>query len=181
MGKAGAGKDSAMQSLLKYHPNTFHEIISCTSRPMRDYEKDGINYHFLTKEEFFEQINKNRMLEYTCFNNWYYGTCFDNLVEDKINIGVYNPSGVRLLISNPNVEILPIYIDASKKIRLLRQLNREDKPDVDEIIRRYSADELDFADLNDINFQSVLNENIDLIECARRIRCIIGSWTEDIN
>jgi guanylate kinase len=46
----------------------------------------------------------------------------------------------------PEVEVYPIFIEASDKTRLLRQLNREKDPDVKEIVRRFHADEEDFND-----------------------------------
>ena len=51
MGKAGSGKDTLCKALLN-EPEflTARPIVSCTTRPIRDYEKDGIDYHFLTVE-----------------------------------------------------------------------------------------------------------------------------------
>jgi guanylate kinase len=86
------------------------------------------------------------MLEATVFNDWCYGTSIDNLSNDKINIGVFNPEGVGLLRGRDNIKLILIYIEAKDKDRLLRQLNRENDPDVHEIIRRYSTDEMDFAE-----------------------------------
>ncbi len=86
------------------------------------------------------------MLEATVFNDWCYGTSMANLAKDKLNIGVFNPEGVELLRSNSDVNLTLIYIEANDKDRLMRQLMRENNPDVHEIIRRYSADEMDFSE-----------------------------------
>ena len=53
MGKAGSGKDTLCRALLK-EPEFLNAkpIISCTTRPIRDNETDGVDYHFLTNEEF---------------------------------------------------------------------------------------------------------------------------------
>ena len=88
------------------------------------------------------------MLEATCFNDWFYGTSYEALRTDTINIGVFNPAGIEALMSHKDVEVTVFYIYASDKIRLLRQLNRENNPNVSEIIRRFKADEKDFSDLN---------------------------------
>jgi guanylate kinase len=87
------------------------------------------------------------MLEYTVFNNWYYGTSLTQLDENKVNVGVFNPAGISELIDNPNIDLKIIRVMAHKKTRLLRQLHREDNPNVDEIVRRYSTDKTDFSDL----------------------------------
>jgi guanylate kinase len=159
-GKAGAGKDRMMQEVLKVlreeSPEfTINEIVSCTTRPMREGEVNGRNYYFLTHEEFAERLADGTMVEATIFNDWCYGSCLEHMNEDGINIGVYNPEGVAILQSIPDIMVYSIFVDAPDKVRLLRQLNREENPDVKEIIRRFSADEADFSpdNLIDINFQ----------------------------
>ena len=159
-GKAGAGKDRLMQEVLKVLRNespdfTINEIVSCTTRPMREGEVEGKNYYFLTHEEFAERLADGTMVEATIFNDWCYGSCLEHMNEDGINIGVYNPEGVAILQSIPDIMVYSIFVDAPDKVRLLRQLNREENPDVKEIIRRFSADEADFSpdNLIDIRFQ----------------------------
>jgi len=67
-GQSGSGKDTLAKCLIKKATNT-HVIISCTTRPKRDYEQDGIDYHFLTNEEFAEKVLDTSMLEATSFRN----------------------------------------------------------------------------------------------------------------
>ena len=66
--KAGSGKDTILREVVKQSPYV-HEIVSCTTRPPRDGEVDGINYHFLTGEQFGKKVLQNEMLEATCFND----------------------------------------------------------------------------------------------------------------
>jgi guanylate kinase len=101
-GKAGAGKDRMMQEVLKVLREespyfTINEIVSCTTRPMREGEVNGKNYYFLTHEEFAERLANGTMVEATIFNDWCYGSCLEHMNEDGINIGVYNPEGVAIL------------------------------------------------------------------------------------
>lgn len=49
MGKAGAGKDTLLRECLALDPNKLHEIISCTTRPPREGEREGVNYYYLTE------------------------------------------------------------------------------------------------------------------------------------
>ena len=107
------------------------------------------------------------MLEYVQFNNWWYGTGISCLDDSKINIGIFNPSGIKSLINFPEIDLQIYYIHASDKQRLLRQLNREEYPDIKEIIRRYSADEEDFKNINFKNMQILFNETeIDRLKCC---------------
>lgn len=158
MGKAGSGKDSILQELVTNYSNAFSNIVSCTTRPPREGEQDGINYYFLTEEEFLRRVNNGDMLEYTNFNGWYYGSSISELSTDKVNIAIFNPAGIREIMDNPNIELYVYYVRASDKERLLRQLNRENHPDVNEIIRRFSADEEDFKSLEDIPYIELDNE-----------------------
>lgn len=109
------------------------------------------------------------MIESTNFNNWFYGTSFDGLNKEKINIGVFNPAGLRLLKSNSKVDLLVFYVQASDKQRLIRQLNREDDPNVEEIIRRYHADKIDFQSIGVESILLTNNTKEDFEICAERI------------
>ena len=156
IGKAGAGKDTIQQATCKAHPEIFHPIISCTTRPPREGEIDGKNYHFLSINDFTRKVLNREMLEATEFRDWFYGTSIDALVPNKINLGVFNPAGVTALLESPEVNVTVIYVEALDKERLIRYLNREDNPDCAEMCRRYFTDEKDFADL-DFDYYTLVN------------------------
>lgn len=175
MGEAGTGKDTLMQEVLKVHP--FHEIVSCTTRPPREGEVDGVNYHFLTNEEFAAKVLNDEMLEATEFNNWFYGTGLESLSEDEINIGVFNPTGIESLLAHRDkVKVIVFRVYVSDKTRLIRQLNREREPDVHEIIRRFKADWIDFDDLSDIPHIAICNETKEDLQAG--VRTILQSVEE---
>lgn len=158
MGKAGSGKDTIATALATRFPNNFNNIVSCTTRPMREGEKEGVNYFYLTDEEFVQRTVNGDMLETTTFNGWCYGTAKSCLSNKSINIGVFNPTGVRALLANKDIDVTVFYVRAGDKTRLLRQLNREDNPNVQEIIRRFSADENDFSELRFQPDYELINE-----------------------
>lgn len=108
------------------------------------------------------------MLEATGFNDWFYGTTYEGLTKEKVNIGVFNPESIDYLLDLNNINLKVFYIKASDKLRLLRQLNREDNPDVDEIIRRYSTDKKDFSFL-DFKVYEIENETLQDIPKAIEI------------
>lgn len=156
-GPSGAGKDTVMNWVLKKYPKELHKIINCTTRPKREYEKDGKDYFFLTDEEFATDVINNKMLEATAFNNWAYGTRDSELNKDKINIGVFNIAAIQCLQSNPDINILPIYIHTDDKERLIRTLNREEEPNCAEICRRFISDAADFEKINFFHTEIYLN------------------------
>ena len=140
VGKSGSGKDYLMHKMAEQGG---HIIVSSTTRPKRDYETDGVDYHFLTDKEFAAAT----FLETASFNGWHYGTRLGDLRLDCPNIGVFNPTGLKSLAARDDlIDLEIIYVKASDKTRLLRQLNREENPNVHEIVRRFYTDEADFQD-----------------------------------
>lgn len=139
IGKAGAGKDYWLRYICD-NCDEVHEIISCTTRPARFSETDGINYHFLSDEQFMSE----KLIESSLFRGWRYGTRISELDPNKVNVGVFNLTGIEQLMKNPSIDLKVIHIIAEDKLRLIRQLRR-DASDINEIIRRYQTDEMDFS------------------------------------
>lgn len=156
-GKSGAGKDTIAKYFVENFPKT-EEIVTYTTRPKRDYEVDGKDYHFITKDEFIDKVAHNKMIEYTTFNDWYYGTAIDSIKDNIINVGVFNIQGIKNFIKANKFLICPVYVTASDKTRLLRSLNREANPDCKEIVRRFHMDENDFENIN-FNYNILNNED----------------------
>ena len=167
-GKSGAGKDAIQKKITS--SNNYHSIVSCTTRPAREKEKNSINYFFLTNDEFAEKVMNNEMLEATSFRGWFYGTSLDSLNQEQINIGVFNIAGIEALLEDSRLDVLPIWISAPDKVRLLRSLNREENPDCAEICRRFQTDEADFRAI-DFDYETV--ENIDLSSAIEGVQKII--------
>jgi guanylate kinase len=182
-GKAGAGKDTILNKLCEEN-KSFNKIISCTTRPSRDYEKNGIDYYFLSNEQFLQKVASGEMLEASEFRGWFYGTSIESLKEDYINIGVFNPEGILNLIEtsatiNTQINILPIEIFSSDKERLIRQLNREKNPNCEEICRRFQTDNKDFLNFHtsiDIDLYAIENENKSLDIIVKEISKIIKKF-----
>lgn len=84
-GPSGAGKDTICQKLIKENSNIWMSV-SMTTRKPRSLEKDGVDYFFVSSEEFENKINDNTFLEYASYNDNYYGTPKDK-VEEKLNEG----------------------------------------------------------------------------------------------
>lgn len=103
------------------------------------------------------------MLEASYFNEWFYGTGLESLDKDKVNIGVFNPEGINNLMMHSNLDIVVFYVRTSDKQRLLRQLNREENPDIEEIIRRYKTDKEDFYNL-EFHYNEIENDTPEQLE-----------------
>lgn len=160
-GESGAGKDRTLHEIFNMDQerfsSQFHKIINCTTRPPREGEIEGVHYHFMTPAVFADYLLHNTMLEATEHRDWFYGTTIDALSDEKVNIGVFNPIAIDILAEDPRVELKVYKIAASPKTRMLRQLNRVSNPDVDEIVRRYSTDKKDFAEM-ETPYVTLINE-----------------------
>lgn len=169
-GESGSGKDTIQTWLLENIPNT-HKPITYTTRPARDYEINGKNYYFISNDEFKELKNNNKILEsfYVKDRDWYYGSSIDEFQKDKINIIILTPTGIHNILNYDQLDILPVYIKAPDKIRLLRSLKREENPDCIEICRRFLSDAEDFKNINFLyetynnissNYENILKDSI---------------------
>ena len=85
---SGSGKSTIVQWLMKEHPELkLYFSISCTSRAPRGTEQNGVEYFFLTPEEFREKIANDEFVEYEeVYANRFYGT-LKSQVEKQLNAG----------------------------------------------------------------------------------------------
>ncbi len=71
-GPSGVGKDATLDKMKKAGLS-FHYVVTATTRPKRPGEKDGIDYHFLSEDEFRQRTRKNQFLEWARVYGNYYG------------------------------------------------------------------------------------------------------------
>ena len=79
-GPSGAGKSSLINKIIDDIGDCYFSI-STTTRPQREGEKDGIHYHFVSKEEFQKGIDEDEFLEYALVHGNYYGTSLKPVKE----------------------------------------------------------------------------------------------------
>ena len=154
-GKSCSGKDSVRKELEGYN---FNNIVSYTSRPIRENEIDGIDYNFINRGQFEkmimteQMINNNEMIEYRAYNTiflnkpdtWYYGLRKDYLDPNKKYIVILDLEGVENFIKYYGKEnCFVIYMCCPKPERKRRAIERGSF-DITEWNRRLVADDKDF-------------------------------------
>ncbi|MCX6781676.1 MAG: guanylate kinase [Candidatus Magasanikbacteria bacterium] len=77
---SGGGKDSVIRGLLDILPDSAR-YLTTTTRPMRPGEKNGVDYHFVTRDEFEIMIKNDELIEYNIYADNYYGTEKNRLNE----------------------------------------------------------------------------------------------------
>lgn len=136
-GATASGKDTLLRHLAPAIGAT--KIVSDTTRPPRSGEQNGVDYNFVTIDEFTKGITKGRYLEYTVFRHWLYGTPRD-AVCGKVNIGVFNVNGIlRLLNAQDDYDVYPILLKTNPIVRLKRYVSRDGHPSF-ECLRRFWTD-----------------------------------------
>ena len=85
-GPSGTGKSTVIGELFRQR-NNIHFSVSYTTRAPRAGEQDGVNYNFVTRQEFERMISDNELLEYAEYVNNYYGTSL-KVIHDKLDAGI---------------------------------------------------------------------------------------------
>lgn len=157
MGKSSSGKDTIYKRLRELRPE-WREVVPYTTRPIRDGETQGVEYHFISNEVMDELIRGERVIELrsydTIYGCWRYGTVNDGQIKgngrdgDYLMIGTLEGyDGMRRYFGEGS--LYPIYIEVPEALRLERARAREMKqrsPRLLEMQRRFEADERDFSE-----------------------------------
>lgn len=159
---SGCGKDTVFKELMKIRTDCV-ESVSATTRAPRVGEVDGVNYYFKTEDEFKSMIDNNGLLEYTCYNNCYYGTPVEG-VEKAINEGkicflIIEVEGAQNIMKlRPecvSIFLLPPSLDA-----LVHRLNKRQTNDAEDIQRRVEIAESEIAQAPLYKY-NVVNDELD--------------------
>lgn len=155
MGKSSSGKDTVFKLLQEDRELSLKPIIPYTTRPQRNNETNGLDYYFID-EETLQQYNRMGKIieqrEYDTVNGkWYYCTVNDGQIdlakENYLLIGTL-PVYKRLQCYFGKENIIPLYIEVEDATRLERALFREkqqQRPNYEELCRRFLADSNDFC------------------------------------
>lgn len=177
-GKSGSGKSTILKEFNKNHFNGIFPIVQATTRPRRSPSEPG--YLFYSDEEWFNLEEQEAFLESTIFNNWHYGTLTSSLTSNPKdwNIGIFSPAAIEQLRTNPKVGKLKVFeVCTDAKIRMKRNLDRENTPDVSEICRRMLADEEDFKTLSPLLDIRLLGNNDNPEDIKKCVNVIVNYTT----
>ena len=187
LGKSSSGKDAIFRNLMTDDSLGLKKVVIYTTRPMREGEKDGVQYYFSDKKGY-EQLLKNRKIieerKYdTVYGEWIYFTVDDGQIDlsngDYLIIGTID-SLISISEYYGSESVIPIMINTDDGIRLQRALKRELKqaePKYAEMCRRFLADEEDFSEERKAmaGITHVFNNNDAIEDCINEIKDYIIS------
>ncbi len=180
VGKSASGKDTLEKMLIEDKSLGLHHIVPYTTRPIREGEKDGVDYHFCTIKQFSQMVAEKKIIEYrtykTVLGDWTYFTADDGQIDldrhSSIIVGTLESLECFTKYFGRE-KVVPIYIEVEDGERLQRALSRERQeknPKYSELCRRFLADQEDFSEKN-LYSAGVVNrfENIDTQTTAVKI------------
>lgn len=158
MGKSASGKDSIFKEIKKRRPE-LKGIVLYTTRPIREGEQDGVEYHFVDEKKLRELELKGKVIEQRAYNTkhgiWNYFTVDDGQIDlsgDQNYIVIGTLESYAMMASYFGGEkVVPVYIEVEDGLRLARAVERErgeKSPKYAELCRRFLADAEDFSEEN---------------------------------
>lgn len=179
MGKSSSGKDTLYKEVRHRCPE-LKTVILYTTRPIREGEKDGVEYFFVSEDTLNKYKQEGKVIELriyaTMYGDWSYATIDDGQVDlekaDYLVIGTLESyDKMKKYYGQENLE--PVYIEVEDGERLRRALLREQgevKPRYDEMCRRFLADQEDFSEdkLKEAGITRRYSNN-DKVQCLEEI------------
>ena len=178
MGKSASGKDTIYKKVKEQMPE-LKTIVIYTTRPIREGEQNGREYHFVGDDKLKELQEAGKVIELREYNTvhgiWKYFTADDGQFDGDDNylaIGTLE-SYVKLRDYFGQERLVPIYVEVEDGLRLERALARERMqatPKYEEMCRRFLADAADFS-VENLNKAGITRKyfNIDMDKCVGEI------------
>ena len=141
-GASASGKTFIANIIAKKHG--LSRVITVTTRAKREGEVDGVDYFFVSKDEFKKLIAEDKLVEYTIYNGNYYGSRKDQIGDNKIL--VIEANGLKSYIALKNKSIITFALLADHKLRKERMIARGDK--LEDIEARLKQDKIVFSKSN---------------------------------
>ena len=178
---SGVGKTTITKKLQQKYQN-FKISISHTTRPPRSNELDGIDYFFVSKNQFEELIKQKAFYEYARIFENYYGTLkknVDQIFQKSDVLFDIDWQGTKQLSAFKNLKLIKIYLITDSKAELKRRLLKRDQNTKKEVEKRINSFDEDIKHWNDYDYV-LINKNLE--NCFKQIEKIISiNKTKKIN
>ena len=172
---SGAGKTTITKKIQQKY-NSFKISVSHTTRKARPNEVDGVDYHFVSKDEFKELINKDAFYEHSQIFGNFYGTSkssVNKIIKDKFNVLFdIDWKGAQQLSNYKQLNLLKIFILPPSKDELEKRLVARNQDDKESIKNRLLAYSQDIKHSNEYD-HVIVNDNVD--SCFNSIKKIISN------
>ncbi len=170
---SGAGKGTIIKRLLENDSKNRWLSVSATSRQPREGEKEGINYYYLTEDEFKDKINNGYFLEYTNYAGNYYGTPKE-FIKEKINNGIDVILEIEIEGANNIKKLIPealfIFIMPPSLKELVKRLKNRGTETNEKIMKRFNVA---YKEVNEVKKYNYVVVNDEVEKAVDKVEAII--------
>ena len=174
-GPSGSGKSTLINRLMKEEKDIYFSI-SCTTREIRQGEKDGVDYYFLSVDEFKKGIENGEFLEWALVHKNYYGTSLKPVLkafeENKVVIFDIDVQGFDIARSKFKDEITSVFITTKSSTELRTRLEKRGTNSKEDIERRLNNAVGEMSHIKDYDFLLI---NDDLEQTYDKFKSIFKS------
>ena len=174
-GPSGSGKSTLINRLMKEEKDIYFSI-SCTTREIRQGEKDGVDYYFLSVDEFKKGIENGEFLEWALVHKNYYGTSLKPVLkafdENKVVIFDIDVQGFDIARSKFKDEITSVFITTKSSTELRTRLEKRGTNSQEDIERRLNNAVGEMSHIKDYDFLLI---NDDLEQTYDKFKSIFKS------
>ncbi len=174
-GASASGKTEIALFLVRKYG--FEKVITYTTRPMRIHEKQDVDYHFISQEEFLRKKEHHDFLETMSYHDYHYGTAYEDVQGKKVL--VVDPVGANVYYEYLKEKAVFFLIETKEEIRKKRMKDRKDKEE--DINKRIYGDRISFhpSKMKHIDF-IVQNNEESLEDVAKQVYTLYRSKIHDI-
>ncbi len=171
---SGAGKTTITKKIQQKY-QSFKISVSHTTRKPRSNEVDGVDYNFISQNDFKKHIDEGKFYEYAKIFDNYYGTLkesVDNMIKKNDIIFDIDWQGTKQLSQFKNLNLIKIYLIPPNKSELKQRLIKRNLDPLNEVEKRFKAFDDDVQHWKDYDYV-LINENLD--NCYKQIERIIST------
>ena len=178
---SGAGKTTLVSALVQANPN-LKLSISHTTRPIRPGEQDGLNYYFVTEDDFKRLLDSRDFLEYAKVYDYFYGTS-KVWVEEQLKTGSdiileIDWQGANQIKAMFKKEAIIIYILPPSLEILKERLTKRAQDNKEVIKKRLSKAREDISNYKEFDYL-VVNDNLEI--ATKELMAIVTSLNLSID
>jgi len=159
---SGTGKTTIVKSILKSMPELKFSV-SATTRKKRDVEVHGVDYFFLTEEEFLQKIQNDEFLEWEKFYDYYYGTLKEhvfNIIDEGNSVVLEVDVKGALNIKKIFPDTILIFIEPPSFEELVKRLENRKTETSEDLQKRIKRAEMELSLKNGFDY-SIVNNKLD--------------------
>ncbi len=176
-GPSGVGKDTIARAVIDNRPDSFYFVVTATTRPPRTNEVHGVDYYFVSNDEFARMIDENELLEYAVVYNDFKGIPKQHIREALLSgkdvimrVDVQGAATIRKLIPNA----IRVFLTTESESELISRLTERKSEAPEDLSLRIATARQEMKRIQEFDYW-VVNREGKLNEAVQHILSIIDA------